>query len=136
LPTASVLNTRITLETVQWTKLSQIEDLPPINDADYGVLEEIRQVLLRHGFEKRFGVCLLHKHFDIQPGEAFLEQSDEESRTSTISVVSEEVAKEAMETAWSFSSGDDIKAGRNCRAVCLGFGQTGHASRHQCVGTI
>lgn len=122
------------LQTVQWTKLQQIEDLEPIGERDYEVLEEIRQVLLRQGYQNRFGVCLLHKHFDLQPGEAFLEQSDEAARISTITVVPEDIAKEAMETAWSFTSGDDIRAGRNCQVRCQGFGQTGHSRQHICVG--
>ena len=125
---------RLLMQTVQWAKLRQIEDLEPIGEQDYEVLEEIREVLIRQGYQDRFGVCLLHKHFDVQPGEAFLEQSDENARISTITVVPEAVAKEAIETAWSFSPTEGIKAGRNCRVYCQGFGQTGHSRKHECAG--
>lgn len=125
---------RVVLETIQWTRLQQIEDLKPISDDDYEVLKELREVLLRRGYQDRFGICLLHKHFDLQPGEAALEESDESARTSTIRVVPKYLAKGAMETAWSFSRTEDITAGRNCRIYCQGFGQTGHSRKHECAG--
>jgi hypothetical protein len=128
----SILEPRVLLETVQWTALKQIEDLRPINDDDYAVLEELRQVLLRHGYQDRFGVCLLHKHFDLNPGEAALEESDEAARISTIRVVPEDVARAAMETAWRFSADIDIKAGRKCDVTCKGDGSPTHIRKHSC----
>lgn len=124
----------LVIETIQWTKLRQIEDVKTICEEDYDVLQEIRDVLLRRGYQDRLGVCLLHKHFELQPGEAALEESDEAARISTIRVVPENIAKEAMETAWSFSSDADIQAGRKCRIYCQGFGQTGHSRKHECAG--
>jgi hypothetical protein len=124
----------LVLQTIQWTSLQQIEDLKPVSEEDYEVLGELREVLLRRGYANRFGVCLLHKHFDLQPGEVALEESDEVARVSTIRVVSEQFAQNAMETAWSFSENADIRAGRNCQVRCQGFGQTGHSRQHICVG--
>jgi hypothetical protein len=125
---------QLVLQTVQWTKLQKIEELEPIGEQDYEVLREIREVLVRHGHEKRFGVCLLHKHFDLLPGEAALEESDEAARVSTITVVPEKIAEEAMETAWSFTQDAEITAGRKCRVYCKGFGLTGHSRKHECAG--
>jgi len=126
---------RVVLETVQWTKLQQIEDIKPISDDDYEVLEELRQVLLRRGYQDRFGICLLHKHFDLKPGEAALEISNEEARISTISVVPEAEAQSAVETAWHFSAdANAITAGRKCNIYCRGFAQTGHSRQHACEG--
>jgi hypothetical protein len=122
------------LQTVQWTKLQQIEDLEPIGERDCEVLEEIRQVLLRRGYQNRFASACFTSTSICSPARLFLEQSDESARISTIMVVPETVARDAMETAWRFSSGDDIRAGRNCQVRCQGFGQTGHSSQHQCVG--
>lgn len=125
---------RIVLRTVQWTKLQQIEKLPPISEEDFEVLNDLRDVLLRHGYQKRFGVCLLHKHFDIHPGEVALEESDEVSRISTIRVVPEGSCRDAMETAWQFSSERDVKAGRKCTVYCGGPGMT-HSRYHECTAT-
>lgn len=124
---------RLNLETVQWTRLRQIEDLDPICDTDYDVLREVRDVLIKHGYEDRFGICLLHKHFEIKQGEMPLERSDEEKRISTITVVPEEEIDDAWATSWAFSKDvPDIKAGRNCTQKCAGFGTTGHSRQHEC----
>ena len=63
---------RVVVEPLQWSRLQMIEEVRPIEDADYEVLKDVREVLLRHGYQDRFGVCLLHKHFDLKPGEAAL----------------------------------------------------------------
>ncbi|MFT3815208.1 MAG: hypothetical protein QM740_17805 [Acidovorax sp.] len=120
----------IVLETVQWSRLEFIETIDPISDRDYAVLNELREVLLRHGYEKRFGISLLHKHFDLQPGEIALEESDEVLRVSTIRVVSKESSAGAMETAWRFGSSLDIDTPMKCELECRGRGMTDHNRRH------
>lgn len=47
----------VTVMPVQGLKIQRIEALIPISSADYHVLDEIREVLLRHGYQTRFGVC-------------------------------------------------------------------------------
>jgi hypothetical protein len=42
---------QIVLETIQWTRLQFIEDLERISDQDYEVLKDLRDVLLRHGYQ-------------------------------------------------------------------------------------
>ena len=123
---------RVVLEPVQWRRVLRIEDLEPICDDDYEVLKEVREVLLRHGYQDRFGLCLLHKHFDLAPGEMALEETNERSRTSTIRVVPEETCRDAMETAWHFSNATEVRAGRNCDIKCNPFGLTGHSRKHEC----
>jgi hypothetical protein len=123
---------QIVLETVQWARLQYIEDLERISDQDYEVLKEVRDVLLRHGYQDRFGICLLHKHFDLQPGEVALEETDEDSRVSTITVVPDHSCQGAMETAWRFSSDVEITAGRKCTLRCHGYGMAGHSRYHEC----
>jgi hypothetical protein len=123
---------RISLFPVQWHRIQKIEDMKPIGDDDYEVLKELSEVLLRHGFENRFGICLIHKHFELAPGEMALEETDEQSRRSVIRVVSEDQCKDAMETAWQFSAESEIKAGRNCTLKCKGSGLTSHPRYHEC----
>lgn len=125
-------HSRIVVEPVQWANLQQIEDLRPISDEDYEVLEELQEVLFRRGYENRFGVCLLHKHFDLAPGEIALEETDEQARISTIRVVAEAECKDAMETGWRFSPAEGIRAGRNCTLKCQSSGLTTHPRWHEC----
>ncbi|MEW6323377.1 MAG: hypothetical protein AB1635_20085 [Acidobacteriota bacterium] len=134
-PNDSPAADRIVLGALQWNRLSNIEELRPIDDRDYEVLRELRDVLWRHGFQDRFGICLLHKHFELAPGEIALEETDSLNRVSTIRVEREESCSDATETAWRFSTKDEIRAGRNCTQKCRGYGMTGHQRYHECKPT-
>jgi hypothetical protein len=70
----------VNLEVMQWSKLDYIDDVRPIDDSDGACLEEIRQVLQRHGALARFGVSLLHSHFDLADDEMMLETTDQDKR--------------------------------------------------------
>lgn len=61
------------LETVQWASLQDIDHVEPVSDKDHAVLVELKEVLLKHGYTNRFGVCLLHRHYDISQDEIILE---------------------------------------------------------------
>jgi hypothetical protein len=88
-----------------------INDLMPVDDPhnrlsseDLVALEEIRTVLARHNLLDRFGVMLLHKHFDLASGERLIERTDVEARRQTITVMTAEETGDAevLETAWRF----------------------------------
>lgn len=97
----------LVLETVQWASLSEIDDVDPINETDREVLEEIRNVLVRHNRTERFGVCLLHKHFEIGENEIGVEYTDVEGRTSTIVVEPRDGSSgSVIETNWRFRKGE------------------------------
>lgn len=66
------------------TALPDIEDVPPLNDDDRACIEEVTEVLKKHGSLSRFGLMLLHQHFDLGAGEVMLEECDPVSRTLTI----------------------------------------------------
>mgnify|MGYP001196725543 CR=1 FL=1 len=61
-----------------------VESSSPIDSSDMACFEEIRSVLAKHGKLERFGVTLLHKHFDLKEGEVFLETTDSKNRTMTL----------------------------------------------------
>lgn len=54
------------------------------SENDRECFEEIRDVLKRHGKLDRFGITLLHKHFELQEDEMLVENVDEENRIQTI----------------------------------------------------
>lgn len=96
---------RIALETVQWHHLSDINEIQPLMDADYDVLREIGDVLRKHRKADRFGICLLHKHFDLRPGEVLVEDTDSVGRVSTTKPELETgPAPSTIETMWRFRS--------------------------------
>lgn len=71
---------QVVVESMQWNSLRHIADLRPIDDSDGACLEEIRGVLLKHGQAERFGLTLLHSHFDVADDEILLETTDLDKR--------------------------------------------------------
>ncbi|HEX5407728.1 MAG TPA: hypothetical protein VFX16_36125 [Pseudonocardiaceae bacterium] len=70
----------VILKSMQWADLDHIADVRPIGDADAACLDEVRLVLARHNALDRFGIALLHNHFDLGDDEMMLETTDAERR--------------------------------------------------------
>jgi len=87
-----------------WNDLPDIDDLEPIGDADISALNAIREILQTRGLAQRFGVLLLHKHFDVEDDEQLVEVIDKENRTLTTSPrpTSSEQAGDATPTSFRF----------------------------------
>lgn len=124
---------KLVLETVQWRNLNDIADVDPISDADYDVLKEIGDVLQRHGRTERFGVCLLHRHFDVREGEELIEETDVEERVSVVRVRAAGSSREpSIETMWRYTAGD-MGAITKCEQKCR-YSGGGHPRVHEKVG--
>lgn len=61
-------------------KLPDIDAIEPLNEKDLPCIQEIQQVLEKYGSRGRFGLHLLHEHFDVAPDEAMVETVDYENR--------------------------------------------------------
>lgn len=122
---------KIELKTIQWQELPDINDVEQISSKDYAVLEELRTVLVRHGYTDRFGVTLLHKHFDLNDDEVLMERTDEVARVSTLSVETRKnSSKTTIETMWKF--GNTIVGATVCKQMC--DYNKGHKLVHKKVG--
>jgi hypothetical protein len=60
-----------------------IDMAPPMSGADTECLLAIQEVLEKYGKEQKFGVTLLHKHFDLTDDEIMLETQDVPQRVLT-----------------------------------------------------
>ena len=112
--------------------LIDIDDTEPFDSAkDQPLFDEIKLVLAKHGALHRFGVTLLHKHFDVYEGEKMVERCDAEARTLTIRPVNEQLRdNEAyVETNWRFDT-DSAHVNQLCFADCLKTGTT-HQEIHK-----
>ena len=89
---------------ITWNDLPSIHDVPPIDATDQDCLDEIREVLARHGKARRFGVALLHQHFDLSDSEVLVEHCDLARRTLITSPQSssEEILRKFIPTVWRF----------------------------------
>jgi hypothetical protein len=118
------------------TKPSQLPDIShakPLTDADKPLIDELINVLRRHDALDRFGLTLLHQHFDISEDEVLLETTDRQSREQLIRPVwkSDLESVEYTETSWRLDTGRPMMA-----CVCVyesdgkgGRTHTGHYSR-------
>jgi hypothetical protein len=120
--------TALNMSSLQWNSLSDIEDTEPINESDLECLKELKEVLFKHGKINRFGVALLHKHFDLQEGECLVEYTNAETRTLETVVKKDIEVNNAIQTLWRF---DDIQFLLKCEKWCEPrTGTTGHTRRH------
>jgi hypothetical protein len=71
----------VQLSPMQWSVLPDITDVSPMSMDDHAVLDAVRDVLVQHGALGRFGVHLLHKHFDMAEDEVLVEYTDVNART-------------------------------------------------------
>ena len=123
---------QVVIAPVEWSRLRDIDDTPPVSESDYACLSDVRDALKRHGMLDRFGVALLHSHFDLDPDEVWLEETDDDTRT----LVSRPVKAAAMGegnvgTIWHLREGE-ILAAKWCRKFCERW-FLGHSKAHNRV---
>jgi hypothetical protein len=94
---------KVVIAPMQWSELNDIHDVKPVNDEDAECLAEIAAVLRKHNNIDRFGVHLLHSHFDLKEHEVLLEVSDTENRVLSIRPVSNDnLTKSSLQTQFRF----------------------------------
>lgn len=114
---------------IQWSTLKDISDVKPLNDGDTDCFVEIREVLRKYDKLERFGVALLHSHFDLADDEIMLESSDEESRTLVTTAVKQANAGTSnIGTVWMLREGDATTMSW-CRSYCKA--QSTHWGSHR-----
>ncbi len=126
LPAAGGLPMRTILESTLPAP-AHIADVQQRSDEDDALFRELADVMKKHNALDRFGITLLHRHFDIQQGEVLLETTDVPSRVQTIEPVKEETlaGMPYVETSWRLGDGWVAMA-----CVCVKYGDDhSHQSR-------
>ena len=119
------MKTVVITQPMQWSSTPDIADVGPLTDIDKNCLREVRDVLARYGNLNRFGLSLIHKHFDVDEDECLVETVDVENRTLTVRPVRKGTVGHAIETQWRLSDGEAIFV---CDQQCVY--NAGHTSRH------
>jgi hypothetical protein len=85
--------------------MEKFEDMRPMGPTDEPLLADLREVLIRHDALDRFGITLLHRHFDVSEGERLVEVADPLSRKLVIRPerVDADAAESPVATSWSFT---------------------------------
>ena len=81
-----------------------------LSNSDNDCIRDIVQVLKKHNCLDRFGVTLLHKHFEIEDGEVLAETNNPVCRTLLVEPIpkTELVHSNYYETAWRFDHGEAV----------------------------
>jgi len=84
---------------------------------DEACFKELREVLARHDRLDRFGVMLMHHHFEVADDEIMVEECDEENRVliSRPQKVATIAAGSAIQTNWRLDS--DLATAK-CMQIC------------------
>ncbi|MCU0446095.1 MAG: hypothetical protein MUE85_14390 [Microscillaceae bacterium] len=120
------------IEASQFNELLDIDEVQPLSAEEMPFVEEFKQLLQKHNKLDRFGLTLLHRHFDLAEGEVLLEDTDVSRRIQEIRPIKADSlpAGSAMETAWRFD--EDTKMW--CVLYCINLG--GHSCRHRDIFEI
>jgi hypothetical protein len=112
-------------------RLTDIHVTPRRIADDDACIAEIKAVLKRHSLDKKYGLTLLHKHFDLEPGEIMVEHTDVRTRTLTSrpekagSIPEENL----IEVTWSLDS-DTLMAGCMWKCFYTSGATPPHSSHH------
>lgn len=111
-------------EFANWNDLPDIHDVGhALDEKDQLCLEAIQKTLEKHGCLDRFGVTLLHKHFEMAEDEILVESVDEEARKLVTKPVKVDLVRgeldKAYETQWHFRKDENGQVAQICNARCF-----------------
>lgn len=69
---------------VRLSKWVHADEMEPFGEKDKPVIEAVQEVLERLNATERFGLALLHSHFEIADDEVLVESCDVQSRTLSV----------------------------------------------------
>lgn len=110
---------------MQWAQVPNLDDVTPFSEADFECFTELRAVLVRFNALDRFGINLIHRHFDVAEDEVLVEYVDVENRTLTVKTMKAAEMPPAVETQWHLSAGDAMQV---CHGYCIT--NVSHAHHH------
>ena len=95
-------------------KLPNIKEVTPLNERDMPVMKEIHDVLKKHNALQRFGVTLLHEHFDMSEDEVMMEVTNIATREQKLYVAkrTDPDVMNSIEASWRLDTGLPVSACR------------------------
>ena len=101
------VGSRVSVEPMQWNRIVDISETKPFTEKDAACFLELRDVLKKHNALDKFGINLIHRHFDIADDECMLEHTDIKNRTLTIKPVKKSSVEQGSTTItmWRLTKG-------------------------------
>lgn len=118
----------IAIRPMQWGKIADLHDTPPLDDSDAACMRDVREVLLRHNKVDRFALHLVHKHFDLAEDEVLVEYNESDTREQFFKVekATDEIMSNSIPTTWTLEKIEPM-----ARCVCAYRQGQGHLGRHE-----
>jgi hypothetical protein len=91
----------------QRASFRDLREVEPLNEGDSACLKEVGEILKKHGKLDRFGISLLHKHFNLAPNEVLVEYNNPGARVLIIKPERQEETEHTTETMWVFRDAQD-----------------------------
>jgi len=113
-------------EAAALASLRHVSEVEPLTDQDRPLVDDLIQVLKKHNALDRFGITLLHKHFEMAEDELLLETTDLKTRIQTIQPVkkSELEGLDAIVTSWRLDTEGPLM---NCKCIKMGNDHEHHS---------
>ena len=109
-----------TLQTAPSRNLPSFDHAEPLANGDEAFLKDVYDVLQKHGNLGRFGLCLVHDHFEVGQDEILLETNDPEARTLSLETVKLADLDESVKfTSWDVSKWDGLALADDTHAHAL-----------------
>lgn len=123
-----------TITATAWAALPHISEVRPLGAADQACLDEVRAVLEKHGALERFGINLIHRHFELSDDEVVLESTESTARRQIVEVRprADLQGGNVIATQWVFGTRGNAM---QCRGYC-DYQDYGHRNRHMTVPNI
>ncbi|MFO3723167.1 hypothetical protein [Pseudomonas sp. HLMP] len=88
----------VSVQPMQWKPVEDISSVSPFSPEDAECFRELRDVLQKYDALDRFGISLIHRHFDISEDEEMMEYTDHENRILVVKPVKK------SEIDWNFTT--------------------------------
>jgi hypothetical protein len=121
-----------TIQNATLKDINSVEPFSPENPRDIKCFDEIRGVLVKYGYLDRFGVCLLHRHFDVFSDEKLVESCNHSARVLSITPVSDSELPTngtLIETSWSLNQAGPLRP-VSCNTYCWEDSNGSHNTSH------
>lgn len=118
----------VAIQPMQWKPIINISETEGFTALDAACFAEVRDVLSKFGLLEKYGMSLIHRHFDIEEDECLVEKVDADARTLSVQPMKKRDLQpnSTTVTMWRLTKGEKV-AEIGCQCY---VSNRGHEGRH------
>ena len=127
------MNAMVVVRPMQWAGLKDVDDVKPMGPDDHECIAELFSVLKKHSKEQRFGLTLLHRHFEMSDDEVLVEHTDVSERSLTLKPAPRlsDNSDERLQTSWMLGEDGQGVVMAKCVVDCVTIGPNHTRNGHR-----